>query len=589
VMALVSGPTVGNAISDPENAVAKMVTAVKDNSDVVRNLFLRFLNRPGRPEEISAASKMFDDLDAEHARLVADLEAYAKELGPKLAQREIERQNRIAGLQAALEAAREIAKVRQPRAEQDRQERIAKAQAALAEYEKQLDTKLPEWETAQAKETQWRPLEFAEASATFNAKFQRQPDGSTFVEGEKAKGAYHIVAPIPLDKVTGIRLEALADDRLVNRGPGRAPTGNFVVTELVAQALPVHGPLKLVRSWDLSPDDAEWSAEQGAKVVPESGMRHLFGNSQHAGLKAAVKFPAGQYLLDVVTGVRPTVSLTIQWSTAKANSFDAARSVRRTLSAGSGGSLATPIAINVDSELTGIRIIVDDDQTVVPLDAIRLFADDNAATTDLKLQNAQATFNQGGYDVATAIDGNKDAEANNGWAVAGEFGRDHAAKFELATPFDSAKDRLLELTLYQNFYDGQHSLGRFRISVTNSPTPLGFGLPPSIVATLAKTTNQRTDADRQSLVAEQRKRDKHHQELQAALSAQQQPLPADARATELENQLATAQQPLLIDPKLQQLRRAVELSEEQLKDKRLTIAQDIVWALINNPAFLYNH
>jgi hypothetical protein len=37
------------------------------------------------------------------------------------------------------------------------------------------------------------------------------------------------------------------------------------------------------------------------------------------------------------------------------------------------------------------------------------------------------------------------------------------------------------------------------------------------------------------------------------------------------------------------MRRAVELSQEQLKNKRLTVAQDVVWALINNPAFLYNH
>ena len=71
VMALVSGPTVGNAISDPENAVAKMVSAVKDNSEVVKSLFLRFLNRPGKPDEVTAATRMFDELDAEHAKLVA--------------------------------------------------------------------------------------------------------------------------------------------------------------------------------------------------------------------------------------------------------------------------------------------------------------------------------------------------------------------------------------------------------------------------------------------------------------------------------------------------------------------------------------
>jgi hypothetical protein len=66
-------------------------------------------------------------------------------------------------------------------------------------------------------------------------------------------------------------------------------------------------------------------------------------------------------------------------------------------------------------------------------------------------------------------------------------------------------------------------------------------------------------------------------------------MPGNDHVKDLEAQLASANQPLPIDPKLQQMRRAVELSEEQLKDRRLTVAQDIVWALINNPAFLYNH
>ncbi len=109
------------------------------------------MNRPGKPEEVNAATQMFDELDTEHGQLVANLEAYQKELGPKLAEREIERQNRIASLQAELEASREIVKLRQPRLEQERSERVAKAEAALAEYDKQLAAKLPEWEAAQPK------------------------------------------------------------------------------------------------------------------------------------------------------------------------------------------------------------------------------------------------------------------------------------------------------------------------------------------------------------------------------------------------------------------------------------------------------
>src|SRR4029079_18915773 len=106
----------------------------------------------------------------------------------------------------------------------------------------------PKWETAQKKKTRWYPIEPAEMGASYRAKLTQQPDGSIFVDGEKAKGLYRVLAPIPLNKVTGVRLDALADDRLPNKGPGRGTGGNFVVTEFTARALSTDSPMKLVRS-----------------------------------------------------------------------------------------------------------------------------------------------------------------------------------------------------------------------------------------------------------------------------------------------------------------------------------------------------
>ena len=589
-MALVSGPTVGDAIIDPDNAVARLVAEVADNGELINQLFLRFLSRPGKPDEVAGASQMFEQVEADHAQLVAELAAYSKEVAAQVAERELERQGRVAALQAELEAHRDIVKLRRPREERERQERIAKAQAALAAYDQQLAAKLPEWETGQKSAMPWQTLDVVETGASYRARLTRQADGSIFVSGGRRKGAYRVAAPIGLDRVTGIRLEALADDRLPMRGPGRADSGNFAVTEFDARWLPASGALKLVKSWDFSSPADEWQTEEGAKVVSDSGTRFLFGTGKrNAGMKTSLKVPAGDYLLEVVSGIRSALTFTVQWSTAAQPSFDRSRSARRTLLADDGGRTVTPISIRTDAELTGLRILVDDDQAVLPIDAVRLFAAEGAGYADIKLHKAQATFSQGGYPVESAIDGNRTAEADNGWAVHPQVGQDHTAVFELASPLEGARGGVLELSIHQNYTDGQHSLGRFRISLTDAPSPMGFGLPVEIAAILAKPADQRNDAERNTLLAHVRKNDEPYKKLQAEVARQQQPLPADPRLQQLEADLAKAQQALPVDAKLQRLRRAVALSEEQLKNKRLTVAQDIVWALINSPSFLYNH
>ena len=77
--------------------------------------------------------------------------------------------------------------------------------------------------------------------------------------------------------------------------------------------------------------------------------------------------------------------------------------------------------------------------------------------------------------------------------------------------------------------------------------------------------------------------------LKQALTNDKKPLPIDPKVTSLKATLAAAEAPIQIEPKLVQLRQDGKMSAQQLNDKRLTGAQDLVWALINNPAFLFNH
>ena len=74
-----------------------------------------------------------------------------------------------------------------------------------------------------------------------------------------------------------------------------------------------------------------------------------------------------------------------------------------------------------------------------------------------------------------------------------------------------------------------------------------------------------------------------------ALAAAKQPLPVDPKLAQLRDVLAEASRPLPPDARLQRLRGDVDLSLKQLENSRLTFAQDLAWALINSPAFLFNH
>ena len=100
----------------------------------------------------------------------------------------------------------------------------------------------------------------------------------------------------------------------------------------------------------------------------------------------------------------------------------------------------------------------------------------------------------------------------------------------------------------------------------------------------------RTEAQKATLLAYFRVMDA---ELKAKTDALATPAGPRSRSTpklqELRAQLEFAKKPVQPDPALLALRRDVEMSIEQATTRRLTAAQDIAWALINSPAFLFNH
>jgi Protein of unknown function (DUF1549)/Protein of unknown function (DUF1553)/Planctomycete cytochrome C len=94
----------------------------------------------------------------------------------------------------------------------------------------------------------WQPLEVVSVTNASGAatSFARQADGSWFVSGERPEtDTYIVTAQVNANDVRAIRLEAMRDDRLSGKGPGRYdPSGNFHLTEFRAQAQPSSGQTK---------------------------------------------------------------------------------------------------------------------------------------------------------------------------------------------------------------------------------------------------------------------------------------------------------------------------------------------------------
>ncbi len=161
----------------------------------------------------------------------------------------------------------------------------------------------------------------------------------------------------------------------------------------------------------------------------------------------------------------------------------------------------------------------------------------------VKLVRPMATFEQPSYPVKNALDGNR----ATGWAISGGIGKDQEAVFNFDKPIDAKDGVALAVTLHHEFGTG-HVVGKFRLSVTTDKNPkFGKPIPEDLAKLLDTPADQRTDAEKKALRDRYLAQDREYQRL------------------------------------------AGEAAQAPPSDARVLGAQDLVWALLNSPAFLFNH
>jgi hypothetical protein len=124
------------------------------------------------------------------------------------------------------------------------------------------------------------------------------------------------------------------------------------------------------------------------------------------------------------------------------------------------------------------------------LSEIEVFAGENKS--GIPFARAVADFDQDGWGVARAIDGNP----ATAWGIYPQVGKSHEAIFEFKEPLKIAQDQTLTIVLKQ-LHGGGHLIGRPRLSITAAKNALRVNpIPPEIAKILALPDDQRSQEQR---------------------------------------------------------------------------------------------
>ncbi|KLU04761.1 protein containing planctomycete cytochrome C domain protein [Rhodopirellula islandica] len=452
VMALISGPTIGTAISDPKNQLEKIVAENSTDEAVTEEIFLRALGRLPSDKERAAFATIHGQIQSDHETLVERLAAAETAWSERFPQLEAGRQAMLTKLADDIATRRTESADERAKMQAERQTKIDAAAKKLADQEAKLPELVTAFLTEKKADTEWHPLIPNSLSATNQATLTIQPDRSVLASGKQGNGSYIVEFETDLSGITGFRVEALTDPSLPQNGPGRA--GNFVVTEITVRA----------------------------------------GSDLQAKPK---DLPA------------------------------------------------------------------------------------------VKIARASADFLQNGFKIESTFDGN--AGNQNAWAVSGANGHEHWATFQFAQPIASEGKTRLRFELAQNHNAKEHQLGRFRISVTTAEGDIPLGLSETFAAVERTPAEQRGEALAKAIDQYVSTINPELKAARDALNQAKRPLPEDSRIVELQTRRKRFEPETPIDPALVELRANVERSKTQLANSRLTAAEDLVWALVNSPAFLFNH
>ncbi|MEO8493794.1 MAG: PSD1 and planctomycete cytochrome C domain-containing protein [Planctomycetota bacterium] len=195
----------------------------------------------------------------------------------------------------------------------------APLELALAEFEKNelparfekflaaVRAKSASGEEPTATDAPWVTLVASSLRSDGGTTFAAQSDGSYLAAGNNADfDVYTFETETSLLDITTLRLEALADDSMTKRGPGRAANGNIALSRISVTVQPLDGSKEPIAVKLLDPQATFQQNESGLAIAssldddPKTGwaVDPKFGEDHAAsfGLEKPIGFPAGMRL-----------------------------------------------------------------------------------------------------------------------------------------------------------------------------------------------------------------------------------------------------------------------------------------------------
>ncbi|MDB5348846.1 MAG: type protein [Planctomycetota bacterium] len=379
--------------------------------------------------------------------------------------------------------------------------------AEVAKLETTLRTPTPEllaaqerWERSLANDLFVTALKPTVLTARSGAKLALKDDQSILAESRDKTDVYTVESPLPSPRLTALRLEALPHDSLPNKGPGYA-AGNFVVSRVKATIRPPSNSRKSGQYVRIElPGKGKYLSLAEVQVFNEAENIAPKGTARQSG--TAYDGPAQKAIDGNTDGRYESAKSTTHSDGGDDPWWEVDLKAEQPID---------KIAIwnrtdnNLQGRLSDFRVIILNarrepvwTQTVAiaPNPSVELSP---IGEREIPFKSALADYSQTGFEAANVLDG-KDT-ASRGWAIGGGTGASHSLTLIPAMAVEKIEPgSTLKVTIEQIYKMEKHTLGRFRLTMSDDDRAgESARSPASILAILRTTPEKRSDAQKAEL------------------------------------------------------------------------------------------